>query len=308
MKKVFVPVKLNDEQKRRIESVSDQYSFVYEKDLEANIILGNYNPTELKEFKNLEWIQATAVGVDAFIKKGILADNVLLTNAVDIHSKEVAEHTLGMILSMIKKQYLYRDNQNNSLWHDEGVVKSINGLRVCIVGLGDIGKYLAKLLKGLNMYVIGVKRKMIEKPSCVDELYLQNDLLKAISDVDVVVSILPGTKENTHLFSLDTFKAMRRDTILVNVGRGNLYSRDVLLEVLDNHIIEAIGADVFEEEPINENDALWKYKNFVITPHVAGFFHLNEAKDEYVDLLVENLKRYINKEELKYIVKERDNI
>lgn len=306
MKKVFVPVKLNDSQKQKISAVSDQYEFTYEKDLDANIILGNYNPDELKNFKNLEWIQTTAVGVDAFIKKGILKDNVVLTNAVDIHSQEVAEHILGMMMSMIKKQYLYRDNQYNHLWNDEGRVKSIKGLRVCIVGFGDIGRNLAKTLKDMGMYVIGVKRKMIEKPDYIDELYTNEDMLKAISDVDVVVTVLPGTKENTHLFTLDTFKTMRKDTILINAGRGNLYSEEVLCEVLDKHIIEAIGMDVFEVEPVNKESKLWDYKNLVITPHVAGFFHLSQALDDYVDLLVENLTRYAKGEELKYVVKERE--
>ena len=306
MKKVFVPVKLNDSQKERIESISSDFEFTYEVDKDANIILGNYPPAELKEFKNLEWIQTTAVGVDAFIKKGVLNDGVVLTNAVDVHSTEVAEHILGMMMSMIKKQYLYRDNQANHEWKDEGKVKSIKGLRVSIIGLGDIGKNLAKTLHAMGMYVIGVKRTMIEKPEYVDELYTNADLDKAISDVDVVVTVLPGTKENTHLFTLDTFKKMRKDTILVNAGRGNLYSEEVLCEVLENHIIEAIGMDVFEVEPVDANSKLWDYKNLVMTPHVAGYFHLASALDDYVDLLVENLTRYKNNETLKYIVEERE--
>lgn len=306
MKKVFVPVKLSDDQKKRIESISSDFEFTYEVDKDANIILGNYPPAELKEFKNLEWIQTTAVGVDAFIKKGVLNDGVILTNAVDVHSTEVAEHILGMMMSMIKKQYLYRDNQANHEWKDEGRVKSIKGLRVSIIGLGDIGKNLARTLHSMGMYVIGVKRSMIDKPDYIDELYTNADLDKAISDVDVVVTVLPGTKENTHLFTLDTFKKMRKDTILVNAGRGNLYSEEVLCEVLENHIIEAIGMDVFEVEPVNKDSKLWDYKNLVMTPHVAGYFHLASALDDYVDLLVDNLTRYKNNEKLKYIVKERE--
>lgn len=306
MKKVFVNVKLNDEQKKRLESVSPEYEFTYSLDKDANIIVGNYTPSELKEFKNLEWIATSAVGVDAFTKKGILNDGVILTNAVDVHSQEVAEHILGMMMAMIKKIYLYRDNQHEHNWHDEAGVKSIEGLRVSIIGLGDIGKCLAKICHSMGMYVIGVKRKMIEKPEYVDELYTNTDMDKGIENVDVVVTILPGTKENTHLFTLDTFKKMKKDTILINAGRGNLYSEEVLKEVLEEKIIQAIGMDVFEVEPIAKENNLWDYKNLVVTPHVAGYFHLESARDKYVDLIEENLRRYINKEELKYIVTERD--
>lgn len=306
MKKVFVNVKLNDEQKKRLENVSKEYEFTYTLDKEANIIIGNYTPSELKDFKNLEWIATSAVGVDAFTKKGILNDGVILTNAVDVHSREVAEHILGMMLAMIKKIYLYRDNQYEHNWHDELGVKSIEGLRVSIIGLGDIGKCLAKICHNMGMYVIGIKRTMIEKPEYVDELYTNKDMDKGIENVDVIVTVLPGTKENTHLFTLETFKKMKPDAILVNAGRGNLYSEEVLKKVLDEKIIQAIGMDVFEVEPIAKENNLWDYKNLLVTPHVAGYFHLESARDKYVDLIEENLRRYINSEELKYIVKERD--
>lgn len=306
MKKVFVPVKLNDQQIKRIESVSDEYEFTYTEDLDANIILGNFTPTRLKEFKNLEWIQTTAVGIDAYIKKGILNDNVILTNAVDVHSQEVAEHIIGLMMTMLKKIHLYRDNQKEHLWHDELKVKSIKGLRVAIVGFGDIAKNLAQTLKAMGMYIIGVKRNINVKYDYVDELYSNDDLNKAISNVDVVVTVLPGTKENTHLFTLDTFKNMKKDTILINAGRGNLYSQDVLETVLKENIIQAIAMDVFEKEPIDEDSSLWDYKNLIITPHVAGYFHLDSALEKYVDLLVENLTRYINNQELLNVVKERE--
>ena len=184
-------LKFTEQQKKELEALSDQLSFVYHKDFDADIILGNVRPDTLKEYKNLKWIQTAAVGIDSYIRKGVLNDGVILTNAVDVHSREVAEHTLAMILSMVKKLYLYRDDQHKHHWSDEGMVKQYDQMKVCIVGLGDIGNTLAKMAKALGMYVIGVKRKMIAKPDHVDELFTSEDLDKAISDVDVVVTILP---------------------------------------------------------------------------------------------------------------------
>ena len=310
MKKVFVNVKFTNEQKKKLEAISNEYQFVYEKSdaiYDSNIIIGNYPADDLKNFKNLELLLLTAVGYDAFIKKGVLNDSTILCNAVDIHSREVAEHTMALILDLIKNLHLYKRNQNNHVWNDEGTVKSVAGLRVAIIGFGDIGNALAKLLKGLGMYVIGVKRKMIDKPDYIDELHTNAELDSVISNVDVVVTILPGTKENVHLFTMDTFKKMKPDTILVNCGRGNLYDTDVLCEVLEKKIIKAAAADVFEVEPLPKDSKLYDLDNFIVTPHVAGFFHLDSAKDEYVDLICENLKRYINNEELKYVVTEREN-
>lgn len=310
MKKVFVNVKFNDEQKRKLEAVSSDYQFVYDKNddiYDSNIIVGNYPAAELKKFNNLELLLLTAVGYDAFIKKGVLNDKTILCNAVDVHSREVAEHTLALILDLVKNLHLYKNNQNNHLWHDEGTVKSVSGLRVAIIGFGDIGKCLAKMLKGLGMYVIGVKRKMIEKPDYIDELHTNKDMDEVISNVDVVVTIIPGTAENVHLFTMDTFKKMKPDTVLVNCGRGNLYDTDVLYEVLDKRIIKAAAADVFEVEPLPEDSKLYELDNFVITPHIAGFFHLDSAKEDFLDLICDNLTRYVKGEELRYVVNEREN-
>ena len=306
MKKVFVNIKADEKYRQRLGAISDRYEFVYEPDPDANIILGNYAPGKLKEFKNLEWIQTAAVGVDAFIKDGNLKEGVILTNAVDVHSVEVAEHLFAMIMSMTRKFYLYRDDQKEHLWTDEGMTKELTKLRVAVIGFGDIGKALAKLLKGIGIHVIGVKRTMIEKPDCLDELYTDKDLDKAISDADAVVSILPGNRDNAYLFTVDTFRKMRPDAIFINAGRGNLCSTETIREVLDQRIIAAISLDVFEEEPLPKDSPLWDYRNLVITPHVAGSYRLESTYEKFFALAEENLRRYISGQQLLHVVKERE--
>ena len=306
MEKVLVAAGFYDNQKKQLEQKFPQLQFVYQDDVNADIIIGNYSVKKLKDFKNLKWIQLTAVGYDNYIKQGIFDHDVVITNSVDVHSVEVAEHIVGLLMTLLKKIYIYRDNQHQHIWHDEGKVKSINGLRVCIVGFGDIGKALAKILKGMGMYTIGVKRKPIEKPQYLDELYLQQDLDKAISDVDVVVSVLPGTSENVHLFDRETFEKMKPDTIFINAGRGNLVDSEVLYQVLADRVIACAGQDVFEQEPLPADSPLWTLDNLIVTPHVAGFFHLDSALDRYLDLVIDNLQRYLDGEELLNVVKERE--
>ena len=107
MKKVYARLRLNEEQKRRLESISDQYQFVYEAQDDVNILIGSCAPARLKQFTNLEWLQSSAVGVDAYMKKGVLPENCILTNAVGVHSREVAEHILAELLMMVKKLHRY---------------------------------------------------------------------------------------------------------------------------------------------------------------------------------------------------------
>lgn len=305
MIKVYMHPKPREAYQKKLECFFNDYEFVYEDGHDAEVVIGSVKADRLKDFKDLKWFQSYAVGVDAYTKKGVLNDGVILTNAPHVHSREVAEHAFASILSAVKKLHLYRDNQRENRWEDEGMVKEYSQLKVCIVGFGDIGNILAKMLKALNMYVIGVKRKMTDKPDYIDELYLKEDLDKAISDVDVVVSVLPGTGENVHLFTLDTFRKMRKDTIFVNVGRGNLYSEDTIRKVLDERIVETVVSDVFEKEPLDSESELWKYENLVITPHIAGGYHLDSAYEAFIDLCVENLTRYKEGRKLLNIVEER---
>ncbi len=296
----------SNEEIERFQKLSPELFFQEKADSETKIIIGGYRTDKLKDLPALKWLQLAAVGYDKYIAKGILNEGVLLTNAVDVHTEEVAEHVFAAMLMMIKKQERYRDNQHEHIWRDEGKVKSFRDLKVTIVGFGDIGNCLARMCKALGMYVIGVKRKAIDKPDYLNELYLNDELQKAISDVDVVISVLPGNKENEHLFDLQTFQAMREDCIFLNAGRGNLYSEETLKEVLDKKIIRGVAADVFAKEPLPQNSELWDYRNLYITPHAAGNYHLDIAHRKFVDLVEENLRRYLNNEELKYLVTQRD--
>ena len=306
MIKTFLRYPFSSEEINRFRKLSPELFFQDRPDSETEISIGSYRAEKLKEYPSLKWIQLSAVGYDRYIAKGILNEGVLLTNAVDVHTQEVAEHVFAVMLMMIKNGQLYRDNQYGHIWRDEGKVKSFSELKVTIVGFGNIGNCLARMCKALNMYVIGVKRKLAEKPEYLDELYLNDELHKAIGDADVVVSVLPGNKENEHLFDLNTFKAMKEDCIFINAGRGNLYSEETLREVLNKKTIKAIAADVFAQEPLPQDSDLWDYPNLYITPHAAGNFHLKIAHETFVELVEENLKRYISHQELKYLVTDRD--
>ena len=303
---MYVSFAVREEDKRRLEAISPELEFVYKEDCSAQVVIGNLPINKLPDYKNLKLIQSSAVGIDKYIRKGVLRDDTVLCNAVDIHTVEVAEHCLAMLLSMMRKFYLYRDDQKKHRWANEGIVKELKDLKVTIVGLGNIGKHLAKQLKALGVCVIGVKRTMSEKPEYVDELYTREDLDKAISDVDAVVAILPGNKENISFFTVDTFRKMRPDTIFINAGRGNLYTEETLRQVLDEKIIAAVASDVYATEPIPKDSPLWDYDNLIITPHAAGSYHLESAIDAYMDLVEDNLRRYLNGEALRNVVTERE--
>lgn len=125
---------------------------------EANVIIGNVDPFYLQEAKNLEWLQLNSAGADPYVKKGVLPEDVILTNATGAYGPSVAEHMLAVLFSLQKKLHLYRDNQNQCEWQDEGGIMSLCGGTLLIVGLGDIGLYFARLMKNFDYHIIGIKR------------------------------------------------------------------------------------------------------------------------------------------------------
>lgn len=300
--KVLVVLPVNDIQKSRLEQQGKDYIFDYvaKKDLtdsmvtDADIIIGNVPPKMIHASPKLKLFQLNSAGANEYITPGILSKDTILANATGAYSKTVAEHALALTLSLMKKLYMYRDNQRSSKWMDLGTVSSFDGAVVAVVGFGDIGQYYAKLAKAFGAYIIGVKRRPGEKPECADELYDTSALKDVLKRADIVFSILPETPSTVHLYTKDLFDAMKSSAIFINCGRGSVVAGSVLYDALSAHAISAAAIDVCEQEPLPADSPLWALDNLFITPHVAGGYHLPDTLDKIVDIAAYNLMAFQN--------------
>ena len=303
-----MPVK--DEHKKTLEQHSQNNKFIYssydkvtqEMVQEANVIIGNVDPFYLQEAKNLEWLQLNSAGADPYVKKGVLPEDVILTNATGSYGPSVAEHMLAVLFSLQKKLHLYRDNQNQCEWQDEGGIMSLYGGTLLIVGLGDIGLYFARLMKNFDYHIIGIKRRPGQVPQDIDELHTMNDLDKLLPEADVVLSVLPDSKATRNIFNKDRFEKMKNTAILLNAGRGSAVNTEDLCEALIQGQIYGAGLDVTDPEPLQTQHKLWNVENVIITPHVAGDFHHPATLYRIVDIVAGNLQRYLEGEQLMNIV------
>lgn len=303
-----MPVK--DEHKKTLEQHSQGNKFIYssydnvtqEMVQEANVIIGNVDPFYLQEAKNLEWLQLNSAGADPYVKKGVLPEDVTLTNATGAYGPSVAEHMLAVLFSLQKKLHLYRDNQNQCEWQDEGGIMSLYGGTLLIVGLGDIGLYFARLMKNFDYHIIGIKRRPGQVPQDIDELHTMNDLDKLLPEADVVLSVLPDSKATRNIFNKDRFEKMKNTAILLNAGRGSAVNTEDLCEALIQGQIYGAGLDVTDPEPLQTQHKLWNVENVIITPHVAGDFHHPATLYRIVDIIAGNLQRYLEGEQLMNIV------
>lgn len=301
---------VEEEHKKTLEQHAKGNQFIYssydkvtpEMVQEANVIIGNVDPFYLQEAKNLEWLQLNSAGADRYVKKGVLPENVTLTNATGAYGPGVAEHMLAVLFSLQKKLHLYRDNQNQCEWQDEGVVMSLRGGTLLIIGLGDIGLYFARLMKNFGYRIIGIKRRLGQVLQDVDELHTMDDLDKLLPEADVVLSVLPDAKGTRNIFNKERFEKMKNTAILLNAGRGSAVNTEDLCEALIQGQIYGAGLDVTDPEPLQTQHKLWNVQNVIITPHIAGDFHHPATLYRIVDIVSGNLQRYMEGEELMNVV------
>ena len=257
----------------------------------AEIIIGNIPSGDLQYCRNLKFLQLSMAGSDTFAGK--VPENVLLANSSGAYGLAISEHMLGMLLMLTKKLYLYRDNQNEAVWHDEGNVTSIFGSRVLTVGLGDIGGEFAKRCKSLGAYNIGIRRTMRSCPEFMDEMHTLDELDSLLPSADVVALALPNSEASRHLMNEARLRSMKRGAILLNVGRGSAVDTDALVKVLNEGLIMA-GIDVTDPEPLPKEHPLWHCPGIIITPHISGYYHLRHTQDTIIEIAACNIENYMN--------------
>lgn len=265
----------------------------------ADIILGNLPPEYLHGSEKLLWLQTNSAGVEPYIVPGVLAEHTMLTNATGAYGLAISEHMLGMLLEIMKKLELYRDEQQRENWQSRGAVSSVYGSTVLVLGMGDIGGEFGMRCKALGAKVLGVRRKNAEKPEYADEVHLIEDLDELLPRADVVAVTLPGTAATKGLIGRERIAKMKDGAVLLNVGRGYIVDTDALCDALESGKLSGAGLDVTEPEPLPRGHRLWKIPTAVVTPHISGFYHLKETHERIVRIFAENLERFRKGEPLK---------
>lgn len=311
MSKIIITIPMTEEDKKTITEITSlqtsdisylQAENITQENLEdCEIILGNISPKLLQNCKNLKWIHLNSAGVNSYID--ILSNNnIILTNSTGAYDLALAEYALALIFALKKKIPNYIKNQQECIWKDEGKVESIFNSKTLIVGLGNIGKELGKKLYVLGSRVSGVKKNLDNYPEFIEKIYSIKDLDEILSEFDIVVSILPETSETFNLFDIEKFKKMKKNSIFINIGRGTTVSSDDLYLALENNLISGAGIDVTHIEPLPKTHNLWKSKNLILTPHIAGGYHLDYTLNNIRKLAIENLKSFLLNKPLKNII------
>lgn len=242
----------------------------------------------------LAWIHSLSAGVEKLVFPEMKSSNTMLTNSKGIHGIPVSEHVFAMMLAFTRGINLFIHQQAKHQWK-RIAVEEIHDKTIGIVGLGSIGREIAKKAKGMGMNVIASKQT-ITTELFVDELYPPEKLHELLSLSDFVVTALPLLEETKHLFTLKEFTAMKPSAYLINIARGGIIKQDDLLAALEQGLIKGACLDVFEEEPLPDTSPLWDMPNVLITPHVAALSP--NYLDRAIKLFADNLSRFQQKKEM----------
>lgn len=306
--KLLMTYNYGDEAFKEIEEMGYEISYISENEITEDMkfeeveVLVCYNPFEkldISSMKNLKWIQVSSIGVDQVPTKKVLKRDIVVTNNRGGYSIPIGEFVVMRILEIMKNTKYFNSIQTNKRWRLTTDVLELYNKRVLILGTGTIGIEVAKRLKGFGVEIIGVNTN--GKPvEFFDQTVSIRKLNDEVEKADILVLALPHTKDTDNILGEKILRSMKKDSSIINVSRGNLIDEVALVELLEEGYFRGVALDVFKEEPLSEESLLWELDRVYITPHNSW---VSEKRNERrLELILQNLKRYVEKEELLNIV------
>lgn len=230
----------------------------------------------LKKLKNLKIIFSLGAGVDHILKLPSYKNTPIIRIQDPNMRSRMLNHVLAQILIYQLKLTEYNKAQQKNIWLDERHTSLNKDLTIGVLGVGYLGKFIANKLKSLNYNVIGYKNTISAAKYSIP-IYYKKSLKTFLKLSDIIVSVLPATKETRDLINKSFLNQMKKKSLLINIGRGSsLNEMDLLKHIKQNNFFFA-SLDVFKKEPLPKNSELWKNQNITVTPHVAAITDVDSS-------------------------------
>ena len=244
----------------------------------------------------VEWIQATSAGIGEFVGQMGYASTMprtVLTTASGVHAQPLAEFCF-MVMFAFHKQLLrtIRDQQRKHWERFAGT--DLRGQVLVIVGVGRVGREVARMGQAFGMRVVGVKRSPSgEAPQGLhlDVLYGPGDLHRALAEAQNLVLIAPHTTETEGMIGAAELAVLPQGAVFINIGRGALVDETALVSALRSGRLLGAGLDVFRDEPLPASSPLWDMDNVIVSPHSASTSDRENAR--ITDLFCANLRLFL---------------
>ncbi|MCR4579547.1 MAG: D-2-hydroxyacid dehydrogenase [Treponema sp.] len=281
----------------------NEESQIPQSNFDADIIYG-FAPSIVNSSKKLKWLCLPWAGVDSIMKAGYFAnEDCLLTNSAGAYGVSIAEHMIATALVMMRRLNEFFEESRNGLWLSPRPQKSLKNSRITVLGTGDIGTNFAKRARAFEpASLVGVCRSGKSSATVYDKVLPVSQLDSILPETDLLAMSLPATPETKGLLSRERLELLPKGAYIINVGRGSAIDEEALADRLESGDLAGAALDVFQTEPLPAGHRLWKTKNLLITPHVAGNLTLAYTKDRNVEMFLEDLQNFCKGKSLHYLV------
>ncbi len=248
---------------------------------------------------NLRWLHVFNAGIDHPVFQRILARGVRVTTSAGASAEPIAQTALAGLLMLSRGFPRWLDSQRRRTWEPlpaHEVPRDLRGQTLLVVGLGGIGRELARLARALGLYVIGVRRSAVPSGEPVDELHPPARLRELLPRADWLALACPLTPDTRRMLDADALARLPRGARLLNVGRGELVDEAALVDALRKGHLAGAYLDVFEVEPLPAASPLWDLPGVIVTPHNSAASRGNERRQ--AEAFLRNLRHWVRDEPL----------
>jgi phosphoglycerate dehydrogenase-like enzyme len=248
-------------------------------------------------FGSLRWVHTAAAGVAGSISQELRRSGAVLTNSRGVHAEPMADWVLTAIGCCARGFHAAVAARHARRWAKDDFtdgtvpVRELRGLRVGIVGLGGVGRTIARRCAALGMVARGVRARPGRLPRGVEWVGGPEALPDLACWCDVLVVSAPATPATAQLIGASVLGRLRRGSFLVNVARGSLVDEQALIAVLDSGHLAGAVLDVFAVEPLPRQHPLWRHPCVLVTPHVSAV--TDRFWEREAALVVDNVHRYL---------------
>lgn len=277
---------------------------------DADAFFGKITRELLARAGRLRWVQTPTASLEHYLFPELVEHPCLLSNTRGLFSDVIADHVMGFVICFARNFHHYIRQQAQRRWEPiggeqarsdfimgPGVPSPIDAAHrhladatLGVVGVGHIGAEVVRRARSFGMRVVGVDPKTTSVPGALAEVWPLERLDELLAACDFVVIAAPHTPRTVRLFHKPRFECMRRDAILINIGRGAIVDLRDLTWALEQGVIGGAGLDVFETEPLPADHPLWSMPNVIITPHVAGTSP--RIAQRHLQTVVENVRLF----------------
>jgi len=238
--------------------------------------------------RDLVWLHTMAAGGGGQVRDAHLSDadlqRLIITTSAGVHALPLAEFALYGVLAGAKMLPQMQDFQRRHVWAGRFLMRHICEMTVVVVGMGHIGRMVAKRFADMGATVIGINRTMRDVEGV--EMHPDDDLIEVATRADAIINCLPGAVGTDNLISADVLAATPPGLIVVSLGRGTCVDEEALIAGLRSGHIAFAALDVVAREPLAADSPLWDMPNVLISPHIITLSA--RETDRIIDLFIDN--------------------